>query len=187
VSSQGSVLSSSAVPSGKIAGQGGERPPQALQVEVEVTVDSGEQGGTDHIETGDWDRRVDDRQRRACGVQDQREVRRGADHQPGIDTGGQQADEDLACFAGDRGDLAERRKFRDVVRQRGAGQIGAGQVLGQEPFNLGEVFFLQVCIAEILESQGRCFFELLRHGGIKLLVHLRRGNLVGRSVSVVRP
>ena len=37
-------------------GQHRERPPEALQVEVQVTVDGRKDGGADHVKAGDWNR-----------------------------------------------------------------------------------------------------------------------------------
>jgi hypothetical protein len=121
---------------------------------VEIAVDRGQNGGANPVKISDRNRRVDDRQRRACGIHDQRDVRRGADDEPGVDAGGEQADKDLARFTGDRGDLVERRKVRDFVRQLGPCQIRADEMLGQKSFDLGEILALQVSIAEILDAQS---------------------------------
>jgi hypothetical protein len=84
-------------------------------------------------------------------------------------------------------------------------------VLGQKPFDLGEVLVLQVRIAEILESQrwplppprgfgrhapllnrhgqtdsARRFFEPLERTGFGLLVHVRRPRSVGKNLSAIR-
>ena len=168
---------------------------------MEVAVDRGEQRCADHIKAGDRNRRVDDRQRRARGVDDQRNVRRGADHQPGVDAGGEQADEDLARFGGNRGDLVERRKLRDLVRQLGAGQIRAGEMLGQEPFHLREILAPQIRVAQLLRpprrtlgsfdglrrvESGRSFFKPLGRSSLGLLVHVRRPRSVGENLSAIR-
>jgi hypothetical protein len=111
---------------------------------MEIAVDSREQRCAYHIKAGDRDRRIDDRQRRAGCVQDQRHVLGRADHQPGVDAGGEQADEDLARFGGDCGDLAEHFEFADVVGERGAGEDGAGEMLGQQPFHAPEILASQI-------------------------------------------
>ena len=168
---------------------------------MEIAVDRGQQRRADHVKAGDRDRRIDDRQGRAGCIQDQGHVLGRADHQPGVDAGGKQADEDLARFGGDRGDLAERFEFREVVGEHGAGEHGTGEMLGQEPWHVPEILAAQIRPAQLLRPPApmlarfdgrsrtesfRSFFEPLGGSGFGLLVHVLTPMLCEQNLSASR-
>jgi hypothetical protein len=154
---------------------------------MKITVDGGEQRRADHVKAGDRNRRIDDRQRRAGCIQDEGHVLGRADHQPGVDAAGKQAEEDLAGFGRDCGDLAERVEFGEVVGQHGAGEDRPGEMLGQEPCHAPEILAAQIRAAQLLRPPAptlawldgrsrtdnfRSWFEPLGGSGFGFLVHL---------------